>query len=79
MARTTATAGQWTLVPDTGGSMLLEARFAGVYVDTSGTSPADPTEGYSLADGQSWIISAGITVRVWPISNKNTDVFSHLS
>ena len=78
MARHTATKGQWNLITDTGGQMLLEARYRGVHVDTSGLNPADPTEGYSLADGMSMVIASGVPVSVWPITDADTDVFAHL-
>jgi len=79
MARVTATAGEWTTVPDTGGAMLLEARFHGVYVDTSGTPPVDPKEGYALSDGTSWVISAGVVVNVWPMRSVDAELFAHLA
>lgn len=67
MAKTAVPANQWTLLPDTGGATWLQARFRGVYVDTTGTPPVDPTEANTLPDGESIVISAGIPVSVHPI------------
>ncbi len=66
MAVTNCPPGVWTDIPDTGGSMLLEARGTGFYVDTSGTKPADPSLGYALAAMESMVIEAGIAVAVQP-------------
>lgn len=66
MAITECPPGVWTLIPDTGGDMLLEARGIGFYVDTTGTSPANPAEGYALASNHSMVIAAGLPVRVQP-------------
>lgn len=66
MAITTCQPGVWTDIPDTGGAMLLEARGIGFYVDTTGTKPANPTEGYALASNQSMVIDAGLPVAVQP-------------
>lgn len=66
MAITNCPPGVWTDIPDTGGEMLLEARGMGFYVDTSGTKPANPAEGYALASNEATVISAGTPVAVQP-------------
>lgn len=79
MAKITATADQWTTVTDTGGAMWLQARYMGVYVDTSGSPPVDPTEANVLPDGGEIVIAEGITVNVWPIrAGEDTFVYAQV-
>jgi len=66
MAQTIAEPNQWTLIPDTGGDMLLEARGIGFYVDTTGARPANAAEGYALASNSAMVIAAGLVVNVQP-------------
>jgi len=66
MAVTVCPPNVWTDIPATGGDMLLEARGTGFYVDTTGTKPADATEGYALASMESMVIVAGTPVAVQP-------------
>ena len=77
MAITTCPPGQWTIVPDTGGSMLLESRGMGFYVDTTGTPPANPAAGYALASNASLVIEAGLTVNVYPAGPKEVIAVSN--
>lgn len=71
MPRIMAPRNAYTSIPDTGGSAILEARFGGAYVHTDGTQPADPTEGYALADGLTLVVPAGLTIFIYPINNRN--------
>jgi len=66
MAITECPPNAWTTIPDTGGSMLLEARGIGFYVDTTGSPPVNPAEGYALASNEAMVIAAGLTVNVQP-------------
>ncbi len=56
----------WTDIPDTGGSMLLESRGTGFYVDTTGTKPTAIGEAYALASNEAMVIAAGLPVAVQP-------------
>lgn len=62
MAITVCPPGVWTLVPAPG---IIEARGTGFYVDTSGTQPANPAEGYALASNEAMVTQAE-TVYVQP-------------
>jgi len=66
MAITECPVGVWTDIPAVGGDMLLEARGIGFYVDTTGTAPENPAEGYALASNQSMVIKEGLSVAVQP-------------
>jgi hypothetical protein len=58
--------GAWTDIDAVTGDMLLEARGIGFYVDTTGTKPANPAEGYALASNHSMVIKEGLAVAVYP-------------
>ena len=66
MAVTICPPGVWTDIAAVAGDMLLEARGTGFYVDTTGTKPADASEGYALASMQSMVIASGLAVAVQP-------------
>lgn len=67
MTITTCPPGVWTDIPAVvGGDMLLEARGRGCYVDTTGTKPANPAEGYALASNEAMVIATGLSVAVQP-------------
>jgi hypothetical protein len=46
--------------------MLLSARGIGFYVDTTGTPPANPAEGFALPSNDAMVIDADIPVAVQP-------------
>ncbi len=66
MAVTNCAAGAWTAVVTTTADTIIEARGRSVYIDASGTPPADPSEGYALASGQSMVVSSGNSVSAYP-------------
>ena len=66
MAVTICPPGVWTDIAAVAGDMLLEARGTGFYVDTTGTKPADETEGFALASMESMVIASGLAVAVQP-------------
>ena len=66
MAITQCPPGEWTDISAVAGDMLLEARGTGFYVDTTGTKPANPAEGYALASNESMVIAEGLAVAVQP-------------
>jgi hypothetical protein len=55
MAITVCPPGVWTSIPAPG---LIEARGIGLYIDTSGTQPANPAEGYALASNEAMVTEA---------------------
>lgn len=69
MAITECPPNEWTLIADTGTAMLLEARGIGFYVDTTGSPPANPAEGYALASNEGMVIQTGLVVNVQPAQN----------
>lgn len=70
MAITACPAGQWTTIPAVGGDMLLEMRGMGCYVDTTGSPPSNPGEGFAMASNSSLVIATGLVVNVYPAGPK---------
>ena len=66
MAITECPPNVWTDIPAVAGAMLLEARGIGFYVDTTGTKPTNPAEGYALASNEAMVITEGLGVAVQP-------------
>lgn len=69
---------QWTIFPDTGGAMLVECRADAMWLDFSGTQPADRTEGYFVPAHGDVVAPAGVPVYAWPDQAADgQEVFAH--
>lgn len=68
MSTQALTADTWTVVPDTGGVMILMATVTTVYIHT-GDAPSSIAEGMPLRVGEKMSISSGVVVRANPGAN----------